>query len=122
MYSVHSLSSRLVISGTPYVLEPHTTLSNDNSRVIVQIIQARGFQLHSLLNAGFDLVKNDTNSAKQARLSMRNSILFEKEPVNVTTLLKLREKNMCHVAAAKVKGSKNARVCSSQVMKKNDNA
>jgi hypothetical protein len=57
------------------------------------------------LNAGFDLVKNDTKFAKQARLSMKNSMVFEKEPVNVTTLLKLREKNMRHVAAAKVKGS-----------------
>jgi hypothetical protein len=74
------------------------------------------------LNAGFDLVKNDTKFAKQARLSMKNSMVFEKEPVNVTTLLKLREKNMRHVAAAKVKGSKNARVWHSEVMKKNDNA
>jgi hypothetical protein len=74
MYSVHSLSSRLIINGTPYVLEPHTTSSNDNSRVIVQIIQARGLRLHSLLNAGFDLVKNDTKFAKQVGLSMKNSM------------------------------------------------
>jgi hypothetical protein len=120
--NVHSLSSRLIISGTPYVREPHTTSSNDNSRVIVQIIQARGLQLHSLLNAGFDSVENDTKFAKQARLSMKNSMLFEKEPVNVTTLLKLREKDMRHVAAAKVKGSKNPRVCHFEVVKEHGNA
>jgi hypothetical protein len=56
------------------VLEPHTTSSNDNSRVIVQIIQARGLRLHSLLHAGFDLVKNDTKFAKQVGLSMKNSM------------------------------------------------